>query len=155
MDQFKACVNVIESYSGTPGEHPGITKEIISEMPGADMSIYTSEVTSDQDRAARKTAREQYLAYIFISGACNVIYGAMTRYFHNEYLKDKYAYPKTFEADLKYMNNYQTLNNPGGNNKPHRKNEESGLVFAQHGEGKTTGKNRNTTRMADSIVSAM
>ena len=130
-------------------------KDVLDEITGVDMYTHSSGIKSDHPKAARKTSRERYLACIFISGACNVIYGAMTRYFHNEYLKDKYAYPKTFEADLKYMNNYQTLNNPGGNNKPHRKNEESGLVFAQHGEGKTTGKKINTTRMADSIVSAM
>ena len=75
----------------------------------------------------------------------------MKRDFHNEYLKDKYAHPKIFEAALKYMNYYQTLNNPGVYKKPHRKNEESGLAFAQQSGHKTTGK-KNTTRMVNHIV---
>ena len=87
------------------------------------MSTYPSVVTSDQAKVARKTSREQYLACIFISGVCNIIYRAMKRYFHNEYLKDKDAYPKKFEANLNYINDYQTLNKPGEYKKPHRKNE--------------------------------
>ena len=123
LDQFKAYINVIEAYVGTPGAHPGLTKVVLAEMLGVDISTYPSGVISDQAKAARKTAREQYLACIFISGACNVRYGSTKRYLHNEYLKDKDAYPKKFEAALKYMNDYQTLNKPVGYKKIHRKNE--------------------------------
>ena len=140
LDKFKACVDVIEAYGGTPGAHLGLTKVVLTEIPGVDMSTYPSVITSDQARAARKNDCERYLAYLFISGTCNVRYGAMKIYFHNEYLKDKDAYPKKFDADLKYMNGYQTLNKPGGYNKPQRKNEESGLAFSQHSRGKATGQ---------------
>ena len=119
------------------------------------MSTYPSLVTSDQSKAEMRTAREQYLACLFISGACNVIYGDMKRYFHNEYLKDKDAYPKTFEWDLKYVNYYQTLNKPGGYKKKHKKNKEVGLVFSHHGGGNTTRGKRNTTKMVNHIVSTV
>ena len=58
LDQFKACVDIIEAYGGTPGAHPGLTKDVLAEMPRLDMSTYPSEVTSDQSKAAKKTARE-------------------------------------------------------------------------------------------------
>ena len=109
-------------------------------MPGVDMSTYPSGVKSDQSRAESNTYREQYLACIFISGACNVRDGAMNRDFQNEYLKDKDAHPNTFEAALNYMNDYQNLNKHGRYKKPHRKNEEQRLVFAQNGGGNTTGQ---------------
>ena len=70
--QFKACVDFIKAYGVTPGAHPGLTKVVLAEMLGVDISTYPSGVISDQAKAARKTAREQYLACIFISGACNV-----------------------------------------------------------------------------------
>ena len=57
----------------------------------------------------------------------------------NEYLKEKDAHPKTFKVDLKYMNDYQALNKTGGYKKPHGKNEEAGLAYAQNGGGNTTG----------------
>ena len=47
LDHFKACVDVIEAYGGTPGAHPGITNDTLAEMPGVDMSTYPSGVTSD------------------------------------------------------------------------------------------------------------
>ena len=89
MDQLKACFDVIKSYVDTPGSHPGLTKDILSETPGVGMSTYTSVVTSDQTKAEKKTACEQYLAYLFIIVAYNVRYGSMMIGFHNEYLKDK------------------------------------------------------------------
>ena len=125
LDQFKSCVDVTKAYGGTPGSHPGLTKDVIAEMIGVDMSTYYSGVTSDQSKAARNIDRERYLAYLFISGACSVRYGSMKRDLHNEYLKEKDAHPKKFEAALKYMNDYQTLNNPGGYKKPQRKDKEA------------------------------
>ena len=77
------------------------------------MSTYYSGVTSDQSKAARNIDRERYLAYLFISGACSVRYGSMKRDLHNEQLKYKDAYPNTFEEDLKYINDYHTINKPG------------------------------------------
>ena len=53
------------------------------------MFTYPSVVTSDQSKAARKTACEKYLACIFISGSYNVRYGSTKRDLHNEYFKDK------------------------------------------------------------------
>ena len=38
FDQFKTCVNVIEAYSGKPGAQPGLTKVVLAEMPGVDIS---------------------------------------------------------------------------------------------------------------------
>ena len=38
LDQFKARVDIIEAYSGTPGSHPGLTKVLLAEIPGVDMS---------------------------------------------------------------------------------------------------------------------
>ena len=108
-------------------------------MLGVDISTYPSGFISDQAKAARKAAREKYLACIFISGACNVRYGYTKRYLHNEYLKDKDAYPKKFEAYLKYMNDYQKLNKSVGYKELHRK-KKSGLTLAQNGGGNTTGK---------------
>ena len=87
------------------------------------MTTYPSTITSDQAKAARKTARERYLACLLISGAYNLRYGVMKRDFHNEYLKDRDAYPKKFETDLKYMNIYQTPNKNGRYKKPKSKNE--------------------------------
>ena len=58
LDIFKSCVEVIEAYDGTPGAHPGLTKDVISEIPGVDMSTSPSVVTSDQAKASRKTACE-------------------------------------------------------------------------------------------------
>ena len=37
LDQFKACVAVIEAYGGTPGTHPERTKDILAEIPGVDI----------------------------------------------------------------------------------------------------------------------
>ena len=59
LDQFKACIDVIEAYCGTPGAHPWLTKDILAGITGVDMSTYPSGVTSDQSKAARKTASEQ------------------------------------------------------------------------------------------------
>ena len=83
LDQFKAFINIIDAYSGTPGAHPGLTNDVLVEMPGVDMSTYPSGVTNDQAKAAKNTAREKYLACIFISGAWNIRYGAINRDFHN------------------------------------------------------------------------
>ena len=58
LDQFKACVNVIESYGGTPGSHPRLTNDVITEIPGVDISTYPSGVTCDQSKASRNTAHE-------------------------------------------------------------------------------------------------
>ena len=58
LDQFKSYVNVIKAYCGTPGSHPGLTQDVLSEMPGVDMSTYPSGDTSEKYKAARKTARE-------------------------------------------------------------------------------------------------
>ena len=93
MDQFKACIEIIEVYSGTLGAHPGVTKDILAIIPGVDISTYPSVVTSDKFKVARNKARERCLACLFISGDCNIRYGFMKRYFHNEYLKDKDTYP--------------------------------------------------------------
>ena len=38
LDQFKTCVDVIEAYSGKPGAQPGLTKVVLAEMPGVDIS---------------------------------------------------------------------------------------------------------------------
>ena len=84
LDQFKACVDFIEAYGGTPGSHPGITKDELAEMPGVDMSTYPSGVTSDQAKEAKKTALERYLTCLFIIGACYVRYRATKRYFHSK-----------------------------------------------------------------------
>ena len=88
-------------------------KEVLSEIPWVDIYTHPLEVTTDQSKAERKAAREQYFACLFISGSCSVRYGTMKIYFYNEYLKDKDAYRNTFDADLKYMNDYQTLNKTG------------------------------------------
>ena len=101
LDQFKACVDVIEAYCGTPGAHLGLTKYILAEMPGLDVFTYPSGFTSYQANAERKTARERYLACLFISGDYNVRCRAIKRDFRNEYPKYKDSYPKTFEAALK------------------------------------------------------
>ena len=83
FDQFKACVDVIEAYGVTPGAHPELKKDVIAEILGVDMSTYPSGVTSDQAKAKSKTAREQYLACIFISGEFIVRYSTMKRDSHN------------------------------------------------------------------------
>ena len=67
--QFKASVDVIEEYGGTPGAHPGLSKVVLYEMTGVDMSTYLSGITSYQAKSSRKTSHEQYLACLFISGA--------------------------------------------------------------------------------------
>ena len=54
--------------------------------------------------------------------------------------KNKDAHPKTFDAALKYMNDCQMMDKPGGYKKPHSKSKESGLVLDKHGGGKATGK---------------
>ena len=56
--QFKACADVIKEYGGTPGAQPGLSKLILSEMTGMDMSTYPSGITSDKSKAARKNSRE-------------------------------------------------------------------------------------------------
>ena len=101
-------------YGDTTGAHPELTEVVLAEMTGVDISTYPSGDRSDQYKAAMKTACEQYLACLFISGACYVRCGAMKRYVQNEYLKDKYAQPNTFETDIKYMNGYQMMDNTGG-----------------------------------------
>ena len=114
LDHFKACVDVIKAYGGKPGAHPELIKDVLPEIPGVDMSTCPSGATDDQAKTARNISHERYLSCLFISGAYNVRYRATRRYFHNEYLKDKDVYPKTFDSDIKYMNNYQMLNKPGG-----------------------------------------
>ena len=74
----------------------------------------------------------------------------MGRDFNNEYLKDKDVYPNTFEAALKYMNYYHTLNKPVGYKKPHRKNQELGLEFAQHVRGKAKGQKQKYNNNGES-----
>ena len=37
LDQFKARVDVINAYGGTPGSHPGLTKVVLTEIPGLDI----------------------------------------------------------------------------------------------------------------------
>ena len=69
LDQFKACVDIIETCSGTQGAHSGLTKVIIAKTPGVDMSTYHSVITSDQYKVSSKTTCELYLACILISGA--------------------------------------------------------------------------------------
>ena len=101
LDQLKACVDVIGACNGAQESHPGRMENVIAEIQGLDMSTYPSVVKSHQDKAARNTACEQYLAFLFIIGACNVRYGAMKRYFYYEYLKGKDVYPKKYEAALK------------------------------------------------------
>ena len=49
------------------------------------------------------------MACLFLSGSCNVRYRATERDLYNEHLKNNDTYPKTFEAALKNMNDYQTL----------------------------------------------
>ena len=123
LDQFKIYVDVIKAYNRTPDAHPGLTKFVLAEFPGVDMTTYPSGVTGDQAKATRKTACEKYLACLFISGDCNVRYGVTKRDFHNNYIKDKDLHPKKFEMALKYMNDCQTLNKSGRYKKPHRTNE--------------------------------
>ena len=53
------------------------------------------------------------------------------------------------------MNDYQTIDKPGGYKKPQKKNKELGLEFDQKSGGKITRKNRNTTRMVNNIVSTV
>ena len=65
LDQFKTCIDVIEAYSGTPGVHTGLTKVVLAEILGVDITTYPSGVTSDKFKAAKKTAR----ACLFIIGA--------------------------------------------------------------------------------------
>ena len=83
LDQFKACVDVIEAYGGTPGSHPGIMKDVLDEITGVDMYTHSSGIKSDHPKAARKTSRERYLACIFISGEFIVRYSTMKRDSHN------------------------------------------------------------------------
>ena len=150
MYQFKACVNVIEACYVAQGTHPELTKVVSPKMIEVDVSTHPSVITRYQAKAERKTDCEQHLACIFIIGACNVRYRDTERDFHNEYLKDKDAYPNTFEAVLKYMNCYKTLNKPGRYKKPHRENEEKGLAFAKHGRGKSTGKKQKYNKNDES-----
>ena len=79
----------------------------------------------------------------------------MKRDLHNEYLKEKDAHPKKFEAALKYMNDYQTLNNPGGYKKPQRKDKEAWLESLITVEVIPQGKKINTTEMVNQIVSTV
>ena len=58
LDQFKACIDVIKAYGGTPGAHPGLTKGVLAEIPGVDITTYLSGITNDQSKAARNTVRE-------------------------------------------------------------------------------------------------
>ena len=37
LDQFKARVDFIKTYGGTPGAHPGLTKDVLAEIPGVDI----------------------------------------------------------------------------------------------------------------------
>ena len=48
------------------------------------------------------------------------------------------------------MNDYHTLNKPGGYKKPHSKNDEARLEFAQHGGGKTTGQKHKYNKNGES-----
>ena len=38
LDQFKAWVGIIEACGGTTGAHPGLSKDLLADMPGVDMS---------------------------------------------------------------------------------------------------------------------
>ena len=48
------------------------------------------------------------------------------------------------------MNDYHTLKNPGGYNKPHREKKEAGWEFAQHSGGNTIGKKQKYNNNVES-----
>ena len=66
FDQFNAQVNVIKTYCGTPQVHPDLTNYILVEMLGLDISTYPSRVTSDQNKAAKKTARNTWHVFLLV-----------------------------------------------------------------------------------------
>ena len=105
-EQFKSLVEVIEHYQGEIGHHPKLILQELKIITGEDRpdSETSSESTSIIDpsalTAATESARQKYLACLFLNGADKTRYESLVDGVMNDYVKGLDTFPKTLKDVL-------------------------------------------------------
>ena len=82
LKEFKALVEVIETYDGQVGEHPGLMKMSLTEV-----SLDVGTASDDKKTSAKKKGKDKYIACLFLVGADNVRYRQLKIDLDNSFLK--------------------------------------------------------------------
>ena len=125
LAEFKLIQKVIETYEGSIGEHKGFIKQKCSDL-GFGPAPDPLEI-----KKATVEVKKEYLTCLFISGADNTRYKQLKNELENNHLKGKDSYPKTYDEEMKMMENYK----PFGKRMQQPMTNEGGVAFAQQGRG--------------------
>ena len=130
-------IEVVETYEGSIGAHLGLRNAVLKEE-----GLNPTSATAPAKEAALKKARAEYLSCLLLSGADNLRYKSLKEDLSNDYLKGKDAYPKTYEATLKLLNNYKGRKQLGN----FQRNDQSGVAFIQQGGGERKNNNEGAPK---------
>ena len=141
--QFDAFVTVIDKIGGTIPLHPHLLKKKLREA-GHDEG-YATKPESSAYQAAAAEVREEYLACQLLMGANRERYESLRMKIKDDMIGNMDTYPKTREAALLRINNWNGPLMGFGRSAAPANEREHGLAFAQTGDSgggdKKTNKN--------------
>ena len=133
---FKAYVEALTAYGGTPWYHPALMQKHWDLLLAARMFVETQmsadrevKVAKKLEAEARKIADDEFLACLFIRMADSKRYWELKLKLYNTFLFGGDDYPKNLTEDLALLKNFNPSKKTGSNEKGTIEDEQ---VTGQH-----------------------
>ena len=131
--EFKAKADVIDTYGGKAGYHPGVYLKHRKKF-AEENNLTLQQLTKEQNEKCLAAACEEYKAALFVRQSNAKKYGNAKSFLDNAHLMKTGEYPVTVEGAVRILKNYKGEQSLGSRNyRSDRGGDYQGVAFGELG----------------------